>query len=141
MMKLFASVATIAVLLVLTVVLYAHTVWAEDAASPATAGGAGAEAAAESVRPDPMRYICAVQWNQYYKKKGIEITVSTRGKYNEVLVISCPMCSVKDYVVEPFLFTRHGGKTGMEKIKECGFTKVAFRGSLGMREIVYDVPR
>ena len=143
MKKIFIGVATLGLLMVVATVPYRADSYAAGAVEPYSAGrSAAAEAgtAAGPPRPDPMRYICALKWDQYYKSKGIEVDVSTRGRYNEVLVISCPMCSVKEHVVEPFLFTVSDGKTGMEKIKECGFKQVAFRGSLGMRELVYDVP-
>ncbi len=90
--------------------------------------------------PDPMRSICAYMWNKYYEKEKAEIRVSTRGKYYETVVFTCPNCSLEEHFVNPFLNTEYQGKTGMDRIKECGFTQVVFRGGRGIQEIVREVP-
>ena len=79
-------------------------------------------------------------WNKYYEKEKAEIRVSTRGKYYETVVFTCPNCSLEEYFVNPFLNTEYQGKTGMDRIKECGFTQVVFRGGRGIQEIVRQVP-
>ena len=93
------------------------------------------------IKPDPMRSICAYMWNGYYQKERVEIRVSTRGKYNETVVFTCPNCSLEDHFVNPFLNTEYQGKTGMDRIKECGFTQVIFKGGRGIEEIVRQVPQ
>lgn len=83
-----------------------------------------------------QRIFCVEYWNEYYKKmKKANIEVSSRGDYDEVVVFSCPDCSLEEHYVEPFLNTEIDGVTGFDRIKECGFTKAVFKGSKGLREI------
>ncbi len=93
------------------------------------------------VQPNPMRSVCAIMWDGYYEKEKIEMNVSTRGEYDETLIFTCPLCSLRGNLVDPFLNTENEGKTGMDRIRECGFTQVVFRGGRGMEEIVIQVPR
>lgn len=92
------------------------------------------------IKPDPMRSICAYMWNKYYEKEKAEIRVSTRGKYHEDIVFNCPNCNLEEHFINPFLNTEYEGKTGMDRIKECGFTRVIFKGGRGIEEIVKRVP-
>ncbi len=87
-----------------------------------------------------QRLYCADLWNVYYEKEKAEINVSTRGLQNEVVVFKCPDCSLEEYFVGPFLNSEYQGKTGMDRIKECGFISAVFKGSRGMQEIVKQVP-
>lgn len=92
------------------------------------------------VKPDPMRSICAYMWDRYYEKEKTVIRVSTRGRYNETVVFTCPICNTMEHFINPFLNTEYQGKTGMDRIKECGFTQVIFKGGRGIEEIVRQVP-
>ena len=87
-----------------------------------------------------QRLYCADLWNTYYEKEKSEIKVSTRGLQNEVVVFNCPDCSLEQDFVEPFLNSEYQGKTGMDRIKECGFVSAVFRGRKGTVEIVRQVP-
>src|SRR5919108_5424774 len=78
--------------------------------------------------PDPMRSVCALMWNRYYQKEKVDIKVSTRGKYDETVVFTCPSCSLEENFVNPFLNSEYQGRSGITRIKECGFTKAAFKG-------------
>ncbi len=89
----------------------------------------------QDVKPDPMRSICAYMWNKYYEKEKTVITVSTRGKYNETVVFTCSICNSMEHFINPFLYTEYQGKTGMDRIKECGFMRVIFKGGRGIQEI------
>lgn len=91
-------------------------------------------------KPDPMRSVCALMWNRYYQKENVDIKVSTRGKYDETVVFTCPSCSLEENFVNPFLNSEYQGKSGIARIKECGFTKVVFKGSRGIQEIVRIIP-
>jgi len=97
-----------------------------------------------TVGPNPQRLYCMMYWNKYYEDNMIEINVSTEGKYDEVVVFTCPDCSLEEHYVEPFLNTEIDGKTGADKIKECGFVKAKFQGAKGIQEIervlLTDVP-
>lgn len=93
------------------------------------------------IQPNPMRSICAYMWDGYYEKVKFEMNVSTRGDYDETLIFTCPLCSLRGHLVDPFLNTEYDGKTGMDRIRECGFTQVVARGGRGMEEIVIQVPR
>jgi hypothetical protein len=92
------------------------------------------------VKPDPMRSVCALIWNRYYQKENVDIKVSTRGKYDETVVFTCPSCSLEENFVNPFLNSEYQGKSGIARIRECGFTKAVFKGSRGLQEIVRVVP-
>lgn len=92
------------------------------------------------VTQNPQRVYCAALWSAYYKKEGFEIQVLTRGKYNEVVVFRCPDCSLEKEFVDPFLASENQGKTGMDRIKECGFLVAIFKGGRGIQEIVKQVP-
>ncbi|MGH7884853.1 MAG: hypothetical protein ACRENO_04060 [Thermodesulfobacteriota bacterium] len=98
------------------------------------------EEAEEKVSPDPQRLYCINYWNEYYKRmKKANITVSTKGEQDEIVVFSCPDCSLEEHYVEPFLNTEVEGITGIDRIRECGFTQAVFKGSKGLREIVREV--
>lgn len=85
--------------------------------------------------PNPQRMYCMMYWNKYYKDNMINIMVSTEGKYDEVVVFKCPDCSLEEHYVEPFLNTNVDGKTGADRIKECGFIKAKFQGAKGIQEV------
>jgi hypothetical protein len=86
-----------------------------------------------------QRLYCADLWNVYYEKEKSEIKVSTTGLQNEVVVFKCPYCSLEENFVEPFLNSEYQGKTGMDRIKECGFVSAIFKGGRGIQEIVKQV--
>jgi hypothetical protein len=92
------------------------------------------------VKPDPMRSECADAWNAYYESKKKGIKVSTRGDYQETIVFTCPSCNLQNEYVNLFLNTEYQGKTAMDRIKECGFIEVVFKGGSEMEEIVIEVP-
>ncbi len=92
------------------------------------------------VKENPQRLYCAALWNAYYEKEGFEIAVLTRGMHNEVVVFRCPDCSLEKEFVDPFLVSEYQGKTGMERIKECGFLVAIFKGARGIQEIIKQVP-
>ena len=85
--------------------------------------------------PNPQREYCMLYWNKHYKDNMIDIRVSTEGRYDEVVVFTCPGCSLEEHYVEPFLNTKIDGVSGAGKIKECGFTKAKFQGARGIQEI------
>lgn len=91
------------------------------------------------IKQDPQRLYCAALWNAYYEKEGFEIDVLTRGMHDEVVVFRCPDCSLEKEFVEPFLVSESQGKTGMERIKECGFLVAIFKGGKGIQEIIKQV--
>jgi hypothetical protein len=86
-----------------------------------------------------QRLYCADLWNVYYEKEKSEINVSTRGLQNEVVVFKCPDCSLEKEFVDPFLASEYQGKTGMDRIKECGFVVAIFKGGRGIQEIIKQV--
>ncbi len=92
------------------------------------------------VQPNPLRTICAMEWDAYYKREKVDIDVSTRGDKNEILVLSCQLCSLEENFIDPFLNSVYHGVTGMERIRRCGFKKVVFKGGAGINEIVREVP-
>lgn len=91
------------------------------------------------IKPDPMRSICAYMWDKYYEKEKADIRVSTRGRYHETVVFTCPNCSLEEHFINPFLNTEYQGKTGIDRIRECGFTQAVFRGGRGIEEVVRQV--
>ena len=91
------------------------------------------------VSENPQRLYCAALWNAYYEKEGSEIKVLTRGIHNEVVVFRCPDCSLEKEFVDPFLVSEYQGKTGMDRIKECGFLVAIFKGGRGIEEIIRQV--
>lgn len=94
----------------------------------------------DGIEPDPQRQYCVNYWNEYYKRmKKANIIVSSRGKYDEVIIFNCPDCSLEKHYVEPFLNTEVDGMTGLDRIRECGFVKAVFKGSKGLREIEREV--
>ncbi|MBI2487793.1 MAG: hypothetical protein HYW01_12795 [Deltaproteobacteria bacterium] len=95
----------------------------------------------QPVKPNGLRSACAYIWGRYYKKEKIEIHVSTRGTYDETAVFTCPDCSLEEHFVNPFLNSEYQGKTGMDRLRECGFTQAAFKGGRGLLEIVKKVPK
>ena len=96
---------------------------------------------ADDVEPEPQRLYCAEQWTQLYKGQKADIKVTTRGQYNEIVLFSCPDCSLDEHYVKPFLESEYRGKTGLMRLHECGFTKAVFKGMRGTEAIVVDVPR
>ncbi len=91
----------------------------------------------DGIGPDPQRLYCVSYWNEYYKRmKKANIKVSSKGEFDEIIVFNCPDCSLEKHYVEPFLNTEIDGLTGLERIRECGFTQAVFKGSKGLREIV-----
>jgi len=93
------------------------------------------------IKPNPQRQYCAYLWNVYYEKEGIDMKVLTRGMFDQVVVFKCPECSLEKEVVEPFLHSQYQGKTGMDRIKECGFIAAIFKGGRGIEEIIRQVPQ
>lgn len=93
----------------------------------------------DELGPDPQRMYCKQYWNSYYSERNIDIDVTTRGKYDEVVVFSCPECSLEENYVEPFLKSETGGLTGEDRIRACGFKKAVFVGAKGIREIERDI--
>jgi hypothetical protein len=91
------------------------------------------------VKENPQRLYCAALWNAYYEKEGFEMHVLTRGAHNEVVVFRCPDCSLEKEFVDPFLVSEYQGKTGMERLKECGFLVAIFKGGRGIQEIIEQV--
>lgn len=87
------------------------------------------------IGPNPQREYCIYTWNDYYEKNDIEMKVNSEGKYNEIIVFTCPDCSLEKNYVEPFLNTKVDGKTGADRIRECGFTHAKFQGAKGIQEI------
>ena len=94
-----------------------------------------------SIKPNPQRQYCANLWNVYYEKEGIDMKVLTRGRFDAVVVFKCAECSLEKEVVEPFLYSQYQGKTGMDRIKECGFISAIFKGGRGLEEIIKQVPQ
>ena len=88
-----------------------------------------------NIGPNPQREYCIYTWNDYYEKHDIEIKVNSEGEYNEIIVFSCPDCSLEENYVEPFLNSKVDGKTGADRIRECGFLHAKFQGSKGIQEI------
>lgn len=92
------------------------------------------------IKPDPKRAVCAVEWNGYYEKEKIEISVSTKGKYNEVVVFFCAVCADEEHFIRPFLDSEYQNMTGLDRIRECGFKQAVFSGGRGLNEVIEDVP-
>ena len=93
------------------------------------------------VEPDPQRLYCAEEWTEMYRRQKVEIKVTTRGQYNEIAVFDCPDCSLEEHFVEPFLEGEYRGKTGMERLYECGYKTAIFEGFRGTKDIVVEVPQ
>ncbi len=93
------------------------------------------------VKPNALRSSCAYLWDRHYKKEKIDIHVSTRGAYDETVLFTCPDCSLEEHFVNPFLNSEYQGKTGMDRLRECGFSQAAFKGARGLEEIVVQVPK
>ena len=91
-------------------------------------------------KTNALRSACAYLWDRYYQKEKVEIRVSTRGNYDETVIFTCPDCSLEENFVEPFLNSEYQGKSGMDRIKACGYTQVVFKGARGLQEIVRQVP-
>ncbi|MGQ0793702.1 MAG: hypothetical protein ACT4NX_06370 [Deltaproteobacteria bacterium] len=89
----------------------------------------------------PLRSVCAYIWNAEYKKDKVEIAVSTRGDSGETVVFTCPECSLEEHFVNPFLDNEYRGKTGIERVRECGFAQAVFKGGRGIVELVRAVGR
>lgn len=93
----------------------------------------------QGTKPDPQRLYCKKYWNSYYGEHNIDIKVSTRGEFDEVVVFNCPQCSLEEHFVDPFLDTVSDGYSGRERIQACGFEKAVFIGAKGIREIEKDI--
>lgn len=93
------------------------------------------------IEPDAQRMYCAHRWTDLYQRQKADITVTTRGEYNEIAVFKCPECSLEDHVVKPFLETEYRGKTGYMRLSECGFQQAVFEGGRGIEEIIVEVPQ
>ena len=93
----------------------------------------------EVILPNPQREYCMLTWNKYYSDHNININVSTRGVHDEIVVFTCPDCSLEKHYVDPFLNTETNGLTGAERVKACGFVKAVFKGAKGLREIERDI--
>ena len=93
------------------------------------------------IGPDPQRLYCAEEWTELYRRQKAEIRVTTRGQYDEVAVFDCPNCSLEENFVKPFLEGEYRGKTGMERLYECGFKTAIFEGFRGTQDIVVEVPQ
>ncbi|NIP32017.1 MAG: hypothetical protein GTO02_21420 [Candidatus Dadabacteria bacterium] len=91
------------------------------------------------ISENPQRNYCKLHWNEYYRSENTNITVSTRGKYDEIVVFTCHECNSEEHFVEPFLNTRTYGMTGIERIRACGFLKAVFKGGKGIQEIERDI--
>lgn len=94
----------------------------------------------EEIEPEPQRLYCAEQWTKLYEGQKADITVTTRGQYNEIAIFSCPDCSLDEHYVKPFLESEYRGKTGLMRLHECGYTQAVFKGMRGTEAIVVDVP-
>ena len=92
------------------------------------------------IGPNPQRLYCAEEWTEMYRRQKAEIKVTTRGEYNEVAVFDCPDCSLEENFVTPFLEEEYRGKTGMQRLSECGFKTAIFEGFRGTQDIVVEVP-
>jgi len=88
-----------------------------------------------NIGPNPQREYCIYTWNDYYDRHDIEIKVNSEGVYDEIIVFTCPDCSLEEHYVEPFLNSKVDGKTGADRIRECGFLHAKFQGSKGIQEI------
>ena len=88
-----------------------------------------------NIGPNPQREYCIYTWNEYYDTHDIEIKVNSEGEYDEIIVFTCPDCSLEEHYVEPFLNSKVDGKTGADRIRECGFIHAKFQGSKGIQEI------
>jgi RNase P subunit RPR2 len=103
--------------------------------------GESEEIEEEDIGPEPQRLFCAEQWTKLYKGQKTDITVTTRGHYNEIAVFHCPDCSLDEHYVKPFLESEYRGKTGLMRLHECGFTQAVFKGRRGSEAIVVEVPK
>lgn len=92
------------------------------------------------IKPNPQRLYCAKLWNVYYEREGFQMKVLTRGNHDEFVIFRCPECSLEREFVDPFLSAEYQGKTGMDRIKECGFLVAIFKGARGIQEIIRKVP-
>lgn len=124
------------------------TAAAEDGRKPQVQEVAQAEDIEEAleveeveIEPDAQRMYCAHMWTNLYQKQKADITVTTRGEYNEIAVFKCPECSLEDHFVKPFLESEYRGKTGYMRLSECGFQQAVFEGGRGIQEIVVEVPQ
>jgi hypothetical protein len=134
-MKSFAALAHFFLVVSISWVCYSSTTGAEDHQAQT------AQAGVPDLKPNALRGPCAYLWDRHYRKEKVDIHVSTRGAYDETVVFTCPDCSLEEHFVNPFLNSEYQGKTGMDRLRECGFTEVAFKGGRGLEEIVKSVPR
>ncbi|MFI5324266.1 MAG: hypothetical protein ACHQ6U_12245 [Thermodesulfobacteriota bacterium] len=93
------------------------------------------------IEREPQRLYCAQDWTKLYQQQKADITVTTKGQYNEIAVFRCPDCSLNEHYVKPFLETEYRGETGMMRLHECGFSRAIFKGRRGSQTIVVDVPK
>jgi len=134
-MKSFATLVLFFLVLSISCVFGGAVLEAETYSKQTTQAKASSQA-----KPNALRSSCAYVWDRYYKKERIDIRVSTKGAYDETVVFTCPDCSMEEHFVNPFLNSEYQGETGMDRIKECGFTQVVFKGARGLEEIVRQVP-
>ncbi len=92
------------------------------------------------IGPNPQRIYCADLWNSIYKSENAQINVTTKGQFDEIVVFTCPDCSLEDHYVKPFLHTEYRGLTGLERLHKCGFVQAEFKGARGIQTIVVPVP-
>ena len=88
-----------------------------------------------NIGPNPQREYCIYTWNEYYDNHDIDIVVNSEGRFHEIIVFTCPDCSLEKHYVEPFLNSKSNGKTGADRIRECGFVHAKFQGSKGIQEV------
>jgi len=91
------------------------------------------------ISPHPLRYSCAMIWNDYYEKEDINIRVRSRGNYDQAVEFFCPTCYNAEHFVKPFLMSEYQGMTGLDRIKSCGFEYIIFKGGRGVNEVIIDV--
>ena len=132
-----ASLSLIAVLLFGVCLIPATSFADSDDFDSSVYEGAGEEVTIEfsNLGPNPQREYCIYTWNDYYDRHDIPIKVNSEGVYDEIIVFTCPDCSLEKHYVEPFLNSKVDGKTGADRIRECGFLHAKFQGSKGIQEI------
>ena len=132
-----ASLSLIAVLLFGVCLIPATSFADSDDFDYSVYEGAGEEVTIEfsNLGPNPQREYCIYTWNDYYDRHDIPIKVNSEGVYDEIIVFTCPDCSLEKHYVEPFLNSKVDGKTGADRIREGGFLHAKFQGSKGIQEI------
>ena len=114
--------------------LFSTSAWADTNNSPKEIRRTDVQSPA--LRPNPQREYCMLYWNKYYKDNTVDISVSTEGRYDEFVIFTCPLCSLEEHYIKLFLNTKMAdGKTGANRIRECGFVKARFKGAKGTDKI------